>query len=171
MYYTGIHPMTGKRVYVTTDYHEKKLQRALLQYSKPENANLVREALALAGREDLIGNGPEFLVRPAFGQGRGSNLSPVKKTSKNSKKSPRGRVTVAESQGKRGKTTQKSASKRKVNNPLQNSSKKSTKLDRIFGDDAGRIKREAARITDGGRNRSSGNAQKPVKKGTKSKRN
>ncbi len=68
MYYTGIHPMTGKPVRVTTDYNEKRLQRALLQYSKPENANLVREALALAGREDLIGNSPECLVRPAFGK-------------------------------------------------------------------------------------------------------
>ena len=68
MYYTGIHPMTGKSVYVTTDYREKQLQRALLQYSKPENANLVREALKIAGREDLIGNGPECLVRAAFGQ-------------------------------------------------------------------------------------------------------
>ena len=69
MYYTGIHPMTGKKVYVTTDYREKQLQRALLQFSKPENANLVREALKVAGREDLIGNSPECLVRPAFGQG------------------------------------------------------------------------------------------------------
>ncbi len=69
MYYTGIHPLTGKHVYVTTDYHEKQLQRALLQYSRPENANLVREALRLAGREDLIGTGKDCLVRPAFAQG------------------------------------------------------------------------------------------------------
>ena len=70
MYYTGIHPMTGKSVYVTTDYREKQLQRALLQFSRPENANLVREALRLAGREELIGNGPDCLVRSAFGGGR-----------------------------------------------------------------------------------------------------
>jgi hypothetical protein len=61
--------MTGKSVYVTTDYREKQLQRALLQFSRPENANLVREALKLAGREDLIGSGQECLVRAAFGQG------------------------------------------------------------------------------------------------------
>lgn len=78
MYYTGIHPMTGKSVYVTTDYREKQLQRALLQYSKPENANLVREALRLAGREDLIGNGPECLVRAAFGQNGRSEYKPQK---------------------------------------------------------------------------------------------
>jgi hypothetical protein len=79
MYYTGIHPMTGKKVYVTTDYREKKLQRALLQFSKPENANLVREALKAAGREDLIGNGPECLVRHAFGQGTDPKFTPRSK--------------------------------------------------------------------------------------------
>ena len=76
MYYTGINPMTSKKVYVTTDYHEKKLQRALLQFSRPENANLVREALKAAGREDLIGNSPDCLVRHAFGQGTDSRFAP-----------------------------------------------------------------------------------------------
>ncbi len=66
VYYTGIHPLTGKEVYVARDYKEKQMQRALLQYTKPENAHLVREALRYAGREDLIGNGPECLVRPAY---------------------------------------------------------------------------------------------------------
>ncbi len=64
MYYTGINPLTGKAVYVPTDYHEKQLQRALLQYNRPANAPLVREALRRAGREDLIGHGKECLVRP-----------------------------------------------------------------------------------------------------------
>lgn len=67
MYYTGINPLDGKSVYVATDYHEKQLQRALLQYNRPENAPLVREALQKAGREDLIGYGAECLVRPAGG--------------------------------------------------------------------------------------------------------
>lgn len=170
MYYTGINPMTGKRVYVTTDYHEKKLQRALLQYSKPENANLVREALTLAGREDLIGNGPEFLVRPAFGQGRGSNLDTRNKNQKNGKKATRGRVTSSESQGKRGKGASNTQNKRKVNNPLQNRPKKSTKLDRIFGEDAGRIKREAARMTESKSSRSTTGKGKTAKKGKNTKR-
>ncbi len=65
MYATGIHPMTGERIHVSRDYHEKKLQRALLQYGRPENADLVREALKRAGREDLIGTGENCLVRPA----------------------------------------------------------------------------------------------------------
>jgi uncharacterized radical SAM protein YgiQ len=64
MYATGIHPLTGKAVYVCRDYREKQLQRALLQSGKPGNAPLVREALILAGREDLIGDAPGCLVRP-----------------------------------------------------------------------------------------------------------
>ena len=64
MYYTGIDPLTMKKVHVTTDYHEKQLQRALLQFNRPQNAPLVREALKKAGREDLIGFEPHCLVRP-----------------------------------------------------------------------------------------------------------
>ncbi len=68
MYYTGIDPLTMKRVHVTTDYHEKQLQRALLQFNRPQNASLVREALRRAGREDLIGFAPTCLVRPERGE-------------------------------------------------------------------------------------------------------
>jgi len=64
MFYTGFDPFTGKKIYTATDYHEKQLQRALLQYNRPQNAALVREALKKLGREDLIGCGPECLVRP-----------------------------------------------------------------------------------------------------------
>ena len=71
MYYTGIDPLTMKPVYVPTDYHEKQLQRALLQCNRPQNAPLVREALHRAGREDLIGYTPECLVRPAGGAPQG----------------------------------------------------------------------------------------------------
>ncbi|MDY3846624.1 MAG: YgiQ family radical SAM protein [Eubacteriales bacterium] len=69
MFYTGINPMTKKPVYVCTDYHEKQLQRALLQFSNPKNKSLVIEALKKAGREDLIGFGNECLVKP-ISQGR-----------------------------------------------------------------------------------------------------
>lgn len=65
MFYTGIDPFTGKKVFCETDYHEKQLQRALLQWSKPANAPLVREALIKCGREDLIGYTKDCLVRPA----------------------------------------------------------------------------------------------------------
>ena len=63
MYYTGHDPFTGKKVYVA-DEHEKRLQRALLQPTKPENAALVREALRRAGRADLIGYEKECIIRP-----------------------------------------------------------------------------------------------------------
>ena len=64
MYYTGINPLNMKRVYAPDDYREKLMQRALLQYKRPENRNLVREALIKAGREDLIGFEGRCLVRP-----------------------------------------------------------------------------------------------------------
>ena len=86
MYYTGINPLDGKSVYVATDYHEKQLQRALLQYNRPENAPLVREALQKAGREDLIGYSAECLVRPAGG-GVGKSAKPQSKPVTQGKKS------------------------------------------------------------------------------------
>ena len=55
MYYTGLDPRTGKEVRTVRDPHEKAMQRALLQYRKPENWRLVKEALLKAGRADLIG--------------------------------------------------------------------------------------------------------------------
>ena len=64
MFYTGIDPFTNKKVFCETDYHQKQLQRALLQWSKPQNAPLVREALIKCGREDLIGYTKDCLVRP-----------------------------------------------------------------------------------------------------------
>ncbi len=64
MFYTSIDPYTMEHVYVPTDPYEKKLQRTLLQYYKPENRRLVIEALIRAGREDLIGHGPGCLVQP-----------------------------------------------------------------------------------------------------------
>ncbi|MBQ3100558.1 MAG: YgiQ family radical SAM protein [Clostridia bacterium] len=64
MFYTGYDPFSGKRIYTATDYHEKQMQRALLQYGRPANAALVREALTRLGRTDLIGYGKECLVKP-----------------------------------------------------------------------------------------------------------
>ncbi len=62
MYYTGIDPLTGKNVYVPKEYEERNMQRALLQYWMPDNADTVRKALEKAGRTDLIGNGTNCLV-------------------------------------------------------------------------------------------------------------
>ena len=64
MFYTGVDPRTMKPVYIPRDPHEKAMQRALIQYRKPENYKLVKEALRKAGREDLIGYGSKYLIRP-----------------------------------------------------------------------------------------------------------
>ena len=64
MYYTGVDPRTMEPVYVARDPHEKAMQRALIQYRKPENYKLVREALERAGRRDLIGYDKHCLIRP-----------------------------------------------------------------------------------------------------------
>ena len=64
MYYTGIDPRTMKPVYVPKDPHEKAMQRALMQWKRPEKRALVREALHRAHREDLIGFGKDCLLRP-----------------------------------------------------------------------------------------------------------
>ena len=55
MYYTGVDPRTMKPVRITSSPHEKAMQRALIQYRKPENYQLVKEALLREGRADLIG--------------------------------------------------------------------------------------------------------------------
>ena len=55
MYYTGVDPRTMEPVNVARDPHEKAMQRALIQYRRPENYDLVKEALIKAGRKDLIG--------------------------------------------------------------------------------------------------------------------
>ncbi|MDR1950277.1 MAG: YgiQ family radical SAM protein [Spirochaetaceae bacterium] len=62
MYHTGLDPRTMEPVYVPRGEREKRLQRALLQFNRPENRALVREALEKAGRRDLIGPGPECLL-------------------------------------------------------------------------------------------------------------
>lgn len=67
MYFTGVNPLTMKKVYVPKNPREKAIQRALIQYRNPANAPLVREGLKLAGREDLIGYDRRCLVRPEAG--------------------------------------------------------------------------------------------------------
>lgn len=81
MYYTGVDPRTMKPIYVAHDPHEKAMQRALIQYRKPENYKLVREALEKAGRQDLIGFDKKCLIKPyppkasEFAGGKGASRS------------------------------------------------------------------------------------------------
>jgi len=98
MFYTGIDPLTGKEVYCPTDYREKQLQRALLQYRRPENRTLVREALKKAGREDLIGFSKDCLVTPDT---RGNH---PKKSEERPKTSEKGRKAPTQKGEKKKKT-------------------------------------------------------------------
>ena len=166
MYYTGIHPMTGKQVYVTTDYREKQLQRALLQFSRPENANLVREALTLAGREDLIGYEPDCLVRPARastteyrprkgekGKGKGSDRPRSGERRANGQKADGGRPgSFGSSRSYEGGAPKKNVrknSKAGFYQPIvESKAPKKSKLERIFGEEALNIRREAARMSE-----------------------
>ena len=109
MFYTGIDPLTGKEIYCPTDYREKQLQRALLQYRRPENRNLVREALRKCGREDLIGFGKNCLVTPDQRKGQ---ASPAKPTSKDAKKQ-------SPDKKKQGKTADKKFDKKTDKKPAK----------------------------------------------------
>jgi hypothetical protein len=62
MYYTGIDPFTKNPFHVAGGLHDRKLQRALIQFFKPANWFTVREALFEAGRADLIGDGCDALI-------------------------------------------------------------------------------------------------------------
>lgn len=62
MYYTGLDPQTMQPVYVARTYEEKAMQRALMQFTYPQNYQLVYKALKTAGRLDLVGNTPKCLI-------------------------------------------------------------------------------------------------------------
>ncbi|MBQ8342332.1 MAG: DUF3362 domain-containing protein, partial [Clostridia bacterium] len=133
MYYTGIDPLTMKKVHVTTDYHEKQLQRALLQFNRPQNAPLVREALQKAGREDLIGFEPHCLVRPERTESPQKPKNGMRKTAERGQKRGGGRTEApkrtangrsAQKAPKRGEKTAKSAPRQSPKSGNRNGRKK-----------------------------------------------
>jgi uncharacterized radical SAM protein YgiQ len=71
MYYTGYDPRTMERVYTPVSHEEKAMQRALIQYRKPENYALVKKALLMNGRSDLIGFDRHCLIPPRQIAGKG----------------------------------------------------------------------------------------------------
>lgn len=125
MFYTGVDPRTMEPVYIPRDPHEKAMQRALIQYRKPENYKLVKEALRKAGRKDLIGYGAKCLIRPVppkpgagggkkqvgAGTGKPANGKPKKATSRHedgkAATQPQNRAErrAAARSGKKGATT------------------------------------------------------------------
>lgn len=88
MYYAELDPMTMEPVYVAKSFHEKALQRALLQWKRPDKRPLVIEALKKTGREDLIGFDSRCLVRPESPRHR----EPAQKTGSPAPPRPTGRA-------------------------------------------------------------------------------
>ena len=84
MYYTGIDPRTMKPVFVAKTPEEKAMQRALLQWRRPDKRPIVLAALKKAGRDDLIGFGKECLIRPNRGE---KPPAPAKKAARPAKAS------------------------------------------------------------------------------------
>ena len=126
MYYTGLDPRTMQPVYVPKDPHEKAMQRALMQYKDPKNYTLVHEALELAHREDLIGFGPQCLIRPRKGESAGQKSSqPEKKPpqKKASSKQPSKHAPNAKQTGKPAQPPKSAAPKKPAKQ--QNASKMS----------------------------------------------
>ncbi len=87
MYYTGLDPFSGKPVYTATDYREKQLQRALLQWRKPQNRPMIYEAMKYcteAGKADLR----ELLGMPRDGRQADERPSPKKNPQQNKPHGP-----------------------------------------------------------------------------------
>ena len=124
MYYTGINPLDMKRVYAPDDYREKLMQRALLQYRRPENRNLVREALIKAGREDLIGFDNNCLVKPDMRVGSDymNNAKNVKQTKKTDTKTDKKGKNTTKKDIKSTKQTNKKPVKSSTS-PVKNQKK------------------------------------------------
>ncbi|MGN0621920.1 MAG: YgiQ family radical SAM protein [Porcipelethomonas sp.] len=91
MFYTGYDPYTMEEVYVPRTPEEKKMQRTLLQYFKPENRKIVIAALKKAGRADLIGYGPRCLVTPESGPASAKGLRGGNRTSEKGRNSYNGK--------------------------------------------------------------------------------
>ena len=89
MYYTEVDPVTMKPVYVCKNPHEKAMQRALIQYRNPKNYELVREALKLAKREDLIGYDKKCLIKP-----RKTAVEPANGLNQQNKKNKKKKKTI-----------------------------------------------------------------------------
>src|SRR5204862_351256 len=62
MWHTGLDPMSMRPIAVAKRLKDRLVQRALMQFFRPENWFAVRRALVDAGRADLIGGRPECLI-------------------------------------------------------------------------------------------------------------
>ena len=122
MFYTELDPRTMEKVYVPKNPHDKAMQRALIQYRKPKNYDLVYEALTKAGRRDLIGFDENCLIRPRKGAQEGTHGKQYKKGS--NQKEINKRENKGRESGKR--ETDGSRTKKKTNSHRKH--KKRTRL-------------------------------------------
>jgi uncharacterized radical SAM protein YgiQ len=107
MYYTELDPRTLKPVFVPKSAREKAMQRALLQWKRPEKRQLVLDALRETGREDLIGFGKHFLVPP----GR-PTAQKTTSTSADKKPAPKSAATAKKPEPKRPAVQKTATNKR-----------------------------------------------------------
>jgi uncharacterized radical SAM protein YgiQ len=139
MYYTGLDPFTKKPVQIAKALRDRKLQRALLQYFKPENYFEVREALLKAGRGDLIGEDCDCLIpskppreaierrrQDANKRFRGEYVHTIKE-SEGGAKGNKSRQTVSRSSGKPKKKTKNRKQSRHEGTPGYRPGRKNTK--------------------------------------------
>ncbi|MBS1165626.1 MAG: YgiQ family radical protein [Proteobacteria bacterium] len=79
MYHSGVNPLKAvrrggsERVETVKGLKQRRLHKAFLRYHDPENWPLLRDALKMMGRADLIGNGKQHLI-PTF-QPAGTGLA------------------------------------------------------------------------------------------------
>ncbi len=111
MYHTGLDPFTKKPVHIARHLRDRKLQRALMQFFKPENYFEVRQALEQAGRQDLIGSGCDWLIpasrrprRRSTGAAAAPTSRPANSTREITSAAARGRLSTAAQNGRQARS-------------------------------------------------------------------
>ncbi len=130
MWYTEIDPRTMESVYVAKSPHDKALQRALLQWKRPEMRRLVVEALHRVGRSDLIGYSKDCLIRPLHSGESKDNFSPKKGGQGEKKRETDSRKQERRTNDRRGRQAEpkmERAQTRKPNSPTHSKKQRSTK--------------------------------------------
>ena len=125
MYYTEMDPFTKKPVYIARSLRDRKLQRALMQFFKPENYFEVREALRQSNRYDLIGSGCDCLIpdkppheaverrrEQAGRQFRGEYVHTIPGDSSSGESKPNSRENKSESSSRTARPDQKKGSRK-----------------------------------------------------------
>ncbi|MEF9951293.1 MAG: DUF3362 domain-containing protein, partial [Clostridium sp.] len=133
MYYTGIDPLTGEKVYVPKTSDEKAMQRALLQFRDPKNKPLVEKALKIVKREDLL-TGVNGLIPSYKSSSRKNDSSTDKRMSKNSsstdKRTSKNSSSTDKRTGKNSSSTDKRTGKNS-NSTDKRTNKNSSSTDKL----------------------------------------